>query len=178
MHRPIDERTGPVPVRSGHAAAARSLPTQLDRAGEPGGPQDLPEAADVCAGALGRDPPGAAGRHARAPAGPAGPDRAGVAAVLRAWEDRFGAYVLRIDLAEFDLVVTLPPTDREQRLVVVPAVPRKAAARSARRRLGTHGRGSDAMTSSQRPANGVWPRPVPLIGDRTSARRADPTAWR
>lgn len=43
---------------------------------------------------------------------------ADIAAVLRSWEDRFGAYVVRIGFAEFDLVVTRPPTDREQCLVL------------------------------------------------------------
>ena len=35
------------------------------------------------------------------------------------------------------------------------------------------------MTTSPQPASGVWPRPVPLIGDPTSAseRRSDPTGW-
>ena len=43
---------------------------------------------------------------------------ADVAAVLRSWEDRFGAYLVRIGFAEFDLVVTRPPTDHDQCLVV------------------------------------------------------------
>lgn len=43
---------------------------------------------------------------------------ADVAAVLRSWEERFGAYVVQIGFAEFELVVTRPPLDREQCLVL------------------------------------------------------------
>jgi hypothetical protein len=43
---------------------------------------------------------------------------ADIAAVLRSWEDRFGAYVVNIGFAEFDVVVTRPPVDREQCLVL------------------------------------------------------------
>jgi hypothetical protein len=39
---------------------------------------------------------------------------ADVAAVLRSWEDRFGAYVLAAGPADLDLVVTRPPRSTEQ----------------------------------------------------------------
>ncbi|CCH90909.1 conserved protein of unknown function [Modestobacter italicus] len=43
---------------------------------------------------------------------------ADVAAVLRSWEDRFGAYLVRIGFAELDLVVTRPPVTVQQCLGV------------------------------------------------------------
>jgi hypothetical protein len=43
---------------------------------------------------------------------------ADIAAVLRTWEDRFGAYLVSIGVAEFDLVVTRPPTTDEQCLLL------------------------------------------------------------
>jgi hypothetical protein len=43
---------------------------------------------------------------------------ADVAAVLRSWEDRFGAYVVSIGAAAFDLVVTRPPATDEQCLLL------------------------------------------------------------
>jgi Domain of unknown function (DUF4253) len=43
---------------------------------------------------------------------------ADVAAVLRSWEDRFGAYVVRIGFAALDVVVTRPPVTVEQCLGV------------------------------------------------------------
>jgi hypothetical protein len=41
-----------------------------------------------------------------------------IAAVLRSWEDRFGAYVVSIGSAEFDVVVTRPPVTDEQCLLL------------------------------------------------------------
>jgi hypothetical protein len=43
---------------------------------------------------------------------------ADISAVLRSWEDRFGAYLVRIGFAEFDVLVTRPPTTDEQCLVL------------------------------------------------------------
>jgi hypothetical protein len=43
---------------------------------------------------------------------------ADIAAVLRSWEDRFGAYIVSIGCAEFDLVVTRPPVSDEQCLLL------------------------------------------------------------
>ena len=41
-----------------------------------------------------------------------------ISAVLRTWEDRFGAYLVSIGSAEFDLVVTRPPTGDDQCLLL------------------------------------------------------------
>jgi hypothetical protein len=43
---------------------------------------------------------------------------ADIAAVLRSWEDRFGAYLVRIGFAEFDVLVTRPPVTDEQCLLL------------------------------------------------------------
>jgi hypothetical protein len=43
---------------------------------------------------------------------------ADISAVLRTWEDRFGAYLVSIGFAEFDLVLTRPPVTDEQCLLL------------------------------------------------------------
>ena len=43
---------------------------------------------------------------------------ADISAVLRTWEDRFGAYLVSIGFAEFTLVVTRPPTNDDQCLLL------------------------------------------------------------
>ena len=47
-----------------------------------------------------------------------GDDGADVAGVLRSWEDRFGAYVVAVGFATLDLVVTRPPGDAREALVL------------------------------------------------------------
>ena len=43
-----------------------------------------------------------------------------ISAVLRTWEDRFGAYLVSMGFAEFDVVVTRPPTTDDQCLASGP----------------------------------------------------------